>query len=58
MCSTRVPLYLQVYSSMERYYNIIYDQCFSPNGKHLITCDRFGHIAVFKYVTVCSVYLV
>lgn len=43
----------QVYSTMEKYYNIVYDQCFSPSGKHLVTCDHFGHLAVFKYVRMC-----
>lgn len=33
---------------MERYYNIVYDQQFSPSGKFLATCDTFGRIAVFS----------
>ena len=39
----------QHYSNLERYYNIVYDQQFSPGGKHLVTCDTFGKLAVFRY---------
>ena len=39
---------MQVYTSLERYYNIVYDQEFSPNGKHVAACDSFGQISIFR----------
>ena len=35
--------------ALERYYNIVYDQQFSPSGRYLATCDTFGRIAVFRW---------
>jgi hypothetical protein len=40
--------------SLERYYNIVYDQQFSPSGRYLATCDTFGRIAVFSLQTALS----
>jgi hypothetical protein len=31
-----------------RYYNVVYDQQFSPSGKYLATGDAYGRIAVFR----------
>ena len=43
-------------NSLKSYYNIVFDQQFSPFGKHLATCDIFGQIAVFRYYPiVCTV---
>lgn len=39
---------MQVYTSLERYYNIVYDQQFSPSGKHVAACDSFGQISIFR----------
>ena len=33
---------------LARYYNIVYDQQFSPSGKYLATGDAYGRIAVFR----------
>eukprot|EP00731_Ephydatia_muelleri_P022889 Em0015g472a len=35
-------------SNLKSYYNIVFDQQFSPFGKHLATSDIFGQIAVFS----------
>ena len=40
----------------ERYYNIVYDQQFSPSGKYLATCDAFGRIAVFRSIMIAYLY--
>ncbi len=40
---------MQAYSNLERFYNIVFDQQFSPaGGKYLATCDNFGQLAVFR----------
>lgn len=36
---------------LARYYNIVYDQQFSPSGKYLATGDAYGRIAVFSLQT-------
>lgn len=36
-------------SNLKSYYNVVFDQQFSPLGKHLATSDIFGQIAVFRY---------
>ena len=35
-------------SNLKSYYNVVFDQQFSPLGKHLATSDIFGQIAVFS----------
>lgn len=42
-------------SSLERYYNIVFDQAFSPSGKQLVTGDSFGQLAVFSLSSALSV---
>ncbi len=36
------------FSSLERYYDIVYDQAISPSGNSLAACDSYGQIAIFK----------
>ncbi|XP_064391541.1 THO complex subunit 6 homolog [Halichondria panicea] len=42
------PWMEEMSNHLEQYYNIVFDQIFSPNTKHLVTCDRYGRLAVFS----------
>ncbi len=44
-----VCIHSSTQNHLEQYYNIVFDQIFSPNTKHLVTCDRYGRLAVFRY---------